>query len=125
MRAMVLSAGLVVLAEGEAHAQRDTAAGPAAMAGVRLKLPQSEIFPFHALPDNASFDPGMRATAIHAAEPARNLTLSRLEIGLDNDGGRRHFAHIRLADTHVLGGDVSATFDGRAGTLRLTWPTGE
>jgi hypothetical protein len=41
------------------------------------------------------------------------------------DGKRAHFAHLHLDDFHPLGSNVSGTFDGRAATLRLSWPTGE
>lgn len=40
------------------------------------------------------------------------------------DGKIAHFAHVHLENFHVLGGNVSGTFDGRAATLRLSWPTG-
>jgi hypothetical protein len=39
------------------------------------------------------------------------------------DGKASHFAHLHLDNVHVLGGDVSGTFDGRAATLRLSWHT--
>ena len=41
------------------------------------------------------------------------------------DGKRAHFAHLHIDDFHPLGGNVSGTFDGRAATVRLSWPTGE
>jgi hypothetical protein len=40
------------------------------------------------------------------------------------DGKASHFAHLHLDNVHVLGGDVSGTFDGRAATVRLSWHTG-
>jgi hypothetical protein len=41
------------------------------------------------------------------------------------DGKRAHFAHLHIDDFHPLGGNVSGTFDGRAATVRLSWPMGE
>lgn len=40
------------------------------------------------------------------------------------DGKQSHFARLRLDGVSVLGGDVSGTFNGRAATIRLSWPTG-
>jgi hypothetical protein len=51
----------------------------------------------------------------------------RMDVGssdLGRDGKASHFAHVHLDNVHVLGGDVSGTFDGRAATLRLSWSTG-
>ncbi len=51
----------------------------------------------------------------------------RMDIGSSiegRDGKSAHFAHLHLDNVHILGGDVSGTFDGRAATLRLSWPTG-
>ena len=50
----------------------------------------------------------------------------RMDIGsAARMGDRRtaHFAHVHLEDVRVLGGDVSGTFDGRAATIHLSWPT--
>ena len=44
---------------------------------------------------------------------------------MGRDGKRSHFAHVHIDDFHPFGSNVSGTFDGRAATLRLSWPTGE
>jgi len=41
------------------------------------------------------------------------------------DGKRAHFAHLQIDNFRPLGANVSGTFDGRAATVRLSWPTGE
>jgi hypothetical protein len=74
-----------------------------------------------------------RAVAHNAeieAGAARPLSLGpiSLDIGssdVGRDGKRAHFAHIHMDDFRVLGGNVSGTFDGRAATLHLSWPTGQ
>ena len=40
------------------------------------------------------------------------------------DGKQSHFARLQLDGVRVFGGDVSGTFNGRAATIRLSWPTG-
>jgi hypothetical protein len=50
-----------------------------------------------------------------------SLDIGSSDIG--RDGKRAHFAHVQMDDFHVLGGNVSGTFDGRAATLHLSWPT--
>ena len=51
----------------------------------------------------------------------------RFDIGSSDrrsDGREAHFAHMHLDGVHLMGGEVSGTFDGRAATIRLSWPTG-
>ena len=52
-----------------------------------------------------------------------SMDIGSSDIG--RDGKRAHFAHVQMDDFHVLGGNVSGTFDGRAATLHLIWPTGQ
>ena len=52
-----------------------------------------------------------------------SMDIGSSDIG--HDGKRAHFAHLHIDDFHPLGGNVSGTFDGRAATVRLSWPTGE
>ncbi|HTW33643.1 MAG TPA: hypothetical protein VMD53_03415 [Rhizomicrobium sp.] len=64
-----------------------------------------------------------------AASPrAPSLGPFSMDIGssdIGRDGKRAHFAHLHLDDFHPLGSNVSGTFDGRAATFRLSWPTGQ
>jgi hypothetical protein len=88
------------------------------------------------LADNGTFqdvipEGGSRALARGAWAPSSqpvsvgplSMDIGSSDIG--RDGKRAHFAHIHLEDFHPLGSNVSGTFDGRAATLRLSWPTGE
>jgi len=52
-----------------------------------------------------------------------SMDIGSSDIG--RDGKRAHFAHLHIDDFHPLGSNVSGTFDGRAATVRLSWPTGE
>ena len=52
-----------------------------------------------------------------------SMDIGSSDIG--RDGKRAHFAHLHLDDFHPLGGNISGTFDGRAATLRLSFPTGQ
>ncbi|HUO92266.1 MAG TPA: hypothetical protein VMU22_05050 [Rhizomicrobium sp.] len=52
-----------------------------------------------------------------------SMDIGSSDIG--RDGKRAHFAHVQFGDFHPLGGNVSGTFDGRAATVRLSWPTGQ
>jgi hypothetical protein len=52
-----------------------------------------------------------------------SMDIGSSDIG--HDGKRAHFAHVQMEDFHPLGSNVSGTFDGRAATLRLSWPTSE
>jgi hypothetical protein len=65
-----------------------------------------------------------------AAGASHPITLGPLSMDIGSsdvgrDGKRAHFAHVQMDDFHVLGGNVSGTFDGRAATLHLSWPTGQ
>ena len=40
------------------------------------------------------------------------------------NGKQSRFARVYLSNVHIFGGGVSGTFDGRAATIRLSWPTG-
>jgi hypothetical protein len=44
---------------------------------------------------------------------------------IGRDGKQAHYAHVQLDTVHVLGGNISGNFDGRAATLHLSWHTGE
>lgn len=52
-----------------------------------------------------------------------SMDIGSSDIG--RDGKRAHFAHLHIDDFHPLGGNLSGTFDGRAATLHLSWPTGQ
>jgi hypothetical protein len=88
------------------------------------------------LSDNGSFqdvipEAGSRALARGEWAPSsRPVSVGPLSMDIGSsdvgrDGKRAHFAHVHIDDFHPLGGNVSGTFDGRAATVRLSWPTGE
>jgi len=52
-----------------------------------------------------------------------SMDIGSSDIG--RDGKRAHFAHVHVDEFHPFGGNVSGTFDGRAATLKLSWPTGQ
>jgi hypothetical protein len=76
-------------------------------------------------------DGGSRALARNGWAPSsRPISVGPLSMDIGSsdvgrDGKRAHFAHLHIDDFHPLGGNVSGTFDGRAATVRLSWPTGE
>jgi hypothetical protein len=88
------------------------------------------------LADNGTFqdvipEGGSRALARGGWAPSSgpvSIGPLSMDIGssdIGRDGKRAHFAHLHIDDFHPLGGNVSGTFDGRAATLHLSWPTGE
>ena len=57
------------------------------------------------------------------------MSIGPLRFDIENgeagrDGKQSHFARLNLDGVRVLGGDISGTFNGRAATIRLSWPTG-
>ena len=129
MRAGPVFFGLLIVAATKAMAQ------PPA-----IVLPEPSFVDHSAahlpLSDPGSFqdvmpDAGSRALARDSwAARSRPVSIGpfSMDIGssdIGRDGKRAHFAHLQFDDFHPLGGNVSGTFDGRAATVRLSWPTGE
>ena len=131
MRAGPLFVGLFLL----------TAAGQAAAQPPVIVIPEQPSFVQHStahlpLSDNQSYQEVSReneaqtlaryAQIQSAASRPVSLGPFSMDIGssdIGRDGKRAHFAHVQMDDFHVLGGNVSGTFDGRAATLHLSWPT--
>ena len=105
-----------------------------------IVLPEQSLIDHSAahlpLSDNGAFrdvipEAGNRALARGGWAPSSSpiaLGPFSMDIGssdVGRDGKRAHFAHLHIDDFHPLGSNVSGTFDGRAATVRLSWPTGE
>lgn len=128
MRAASMALGYFVLAAAGAGAQGlQRYPSEPQIAVNHLRLPQSPLpYTRASMGDADDTDSQLRYTRTATSEPSAPTFVSfggvRMDMG--NDGPRKKFAHIELEDAHVLGGNISGTFDGRAATLRLSWPTG-
>jgi hypothetical protein len=88
------------------------------------------------LSDNSAFQdvsraggsPALERGALAAGSHPLSLGPFSMDIGssdIGRDGKRAHFAHVHVEEFHPFGSNVSGTFDGRAATLKLSWPTGQ
>ncbi len=53
------------------------------------------------------------------------LSVGTFNIRLGSAGTDAHFSSYDFGEKRFLGGRISGTLDGRQGTIRLVWPTGE
>jgi hypothetical protein len=133
MRTPSLAFGFFLVAAVDATAQPVmlTLPDPAAFGGdqLRVNLPQSGF-----VPDRGAFfaDDNIAGPMEGSSRPLQSEPLSRsvvtigpFKLHVGSDGLRTRYAQYDLADTHILGANMSGTFDGRSGTLILIWPTGD
>ncbi len=124
-RAIVAALGFV-MAAAAATAQPSTVFPPATRDGMALRLPQS-VFVFYG---NTPFDRGnilehRRGPPRFFPLTQRLLSIGALNIRLGGAGAGTHFSSYDFGEKRFLGGRISGTLDGRQGTIRLVWPTGE
>jgi hypothetical protein len=127
MRAAPLSAGLVLLMAVRAAAQPVPIVLPPLADRAPVHVPFPDSGAFQDLSAGRSRD---AAIAARAANAPHAISIGPLSMDIGNsstarDGKVAHFANVRLNSLHVLGGSISGTFDGRAATLRLSWPTSQ
>ena len=130
MRAGPVFVGLCLLAAaGEAAAQPPVIVlpEPSFVQHSAAHLPLSDSASFQEVSRDGEARTFARNAQIEAgASHPVSLEPFSMDIGssdIGRDGKRAHFAHVQMDDFHVLGGNVSGTFDGRAATLHLSWPT--
>lgn len=129
MRAGPVFLGLLIVTATNALAQPPAIVlpGPSFIDHSAAHLPLSDPGAFQ----DVMPDAGSRALA-RGSWAARSRPVSigpfSMDIGssdVGRDGKRAHFAHLQFDDIHPFGGNISGTFDGRAATVKLSWPTGE
>lgn len=128
MRAMILALGFLLTAGGAAaqiDPYRPREAAAPGRETTRLRLPQPDALSYRRPADDGEANIPARDERASRFETLPNiLSVGAFKLALDNDGVHRHFARVQLEDGHVLGGNISGTFDGRGGALRLSWPMG-
>jgi hypothetical protein len=91
------------------------------------RLPLSDESTFQDV-SRASENAALMRGALAASGRPLALGPFSMDIGssdISRDGKRAHFAHVHVDEFHPFGSNVSGTFDGRAATLKLSWPTGQ
>ena len=132
MRAALVMAVLVVAKTTQAFAQPQAIVLPEPLTGARgaSHLTLSDPNTFQEITQtNAAREMAERAQMAASAPHALSLGPFSMDVGsadfVGRDGKRARFAHIQLDGVHILGGNISGNFTGRAATVHLSWPTGE
>jgi hypothetical protein len=132
MRAACLLAVLAVAGTTQAFAQPPAIVLPEPLAvgrgTVRPVLPDPNTFQ-EITQTNAAREMAQRGQIAASAPHALSLGPFSMDVGsadfVGRDGKRARFAHVQLDGVHILGGNISGNFTGRAATIHLSWPTGE
>lgn len=129
MRAGPVLLGLFLVAATEAPAQPPTIILPEQFVDhSAAHLPLSDSGSFQDVIPEAGYRALARGGGWAPSSRPMSFGPFSMDIGssdVGRDGKRAHFAHLQIDDFRPLGANVSGTFDGRAATVRLSWPTGE